>query len=193
MHSIDASVIEAIEFAAQRHLGQFRKGERNTPYINHPIEVVGLLVRYREHDAVLLKAAVLHDVIEDTAKTQDEIQALAQTIEEKFGRAVLEVVREVSDDKNLPFLERKRLQVKNTPDLSREAKKIKIADKICNISDMMKDPPTHWSSDRKMEYLHWAEQVISGARGVNESLEAYFDQIRQKAHHTFTQNKKDQG
>lgn len=186
MQPIDARVIEAIEFAAQRHLGQFRKGKGHSPYINHPIQVAALLVRFREHDAALLKAAVLHDVIEDTAKTKAEIQALNQTIEEKFGREVLEVIQEVSDDKQLPFRERKRLQVKNTPGLSREAKKIKIADKTCNISDMMKDPPTQWSAERKLEYLHWAEQVISGARGVNRALEEHFDQVRQQAYKKFT-------
>lgn len=191
MQSIDASVIQAIEFAARQHLGQFRKGKRRSAYINHPIQVMGILIRHQENDSDLLKAAALHDVIEDTAKTREEIQGLSQTIESEFGKEVLKVVREVSDNKNLPFLERKRLQIVNTPKLSQHAKKIKIADKTCNIMDMMDDPPTHWSTDRKLEYLRWAEQVIEGARGVNPALEDYFDQTRKKAHRQFTQNNLD--
>jgi len=186
MQSIDADVIQAIEFAAQRHRGQFRKGKGNLPYINHPIQVMGVLIRHQENDADLLRAAALHDVIEDTAKTPEEIQALSQTIESEFGKQVLKVVQEVSDDKNLPFLERKRLQVINTPKLSQHARKIKIADKTCNISDMMNNPPTHWSTQRKLEYLRWAEQVIDGARGVNAALEQTFDQTREKAFMKFT-------
>ena len=188
MQSIDVSVIQAIEFAARRHRGQFRKGKRKSAYINHPIQVMSILARHQEHDSHLLKAAALHDVIEDTAKNPEEIQTLSQTIEWEFGEEVLKVVREVSDDKNLPFLERKRLQIVNTPELSQRAKKIKIADKTCNIMDMMDDPPVNWSTDRKLEYLRWAEQVIEGARGVNPALEAFFDQTRKKAYRQFTQN-----
>jgi len=187
MQSIDASVIEAIEFAANQHLGQFRKGRKQSAYINHPIQVMGVLIRHRENDSGLLKAAALHDVIEDTAKTREELEDLSQTIESEFGKEVLKVVHEVSDDKNLPFLERKRLQIINTPQLSPHAKKIKIADKTCNIMDMMNDPPTQWSTERKVEYLRWAEQVIQGARGVNPALEAYFDQILGQARRQFTQ------
>ncbi|MBS3808110.1 MAG: bifunctional (p)ppGpp synthetase/guanosine-3',5'-bis(diphosphate) 3'-pyrophosphohydrolase [Bacteroidales bacterium] len=188
MQSIDASVIEAIELAARQHQGQFRKGKRKSAYINHPIQLMGVLIRHQENDSDLLKAAALHDVIEDTAKTREEIQGLSQTIESKFGKEVLKVVREVSDDKNLPFRERKRLQIVNTPQLSQHAKKIKIADKTCNIMDMMDDPPTNWSTDRKLEYLYWAEQVIEGARGVNPALEDYFDQTRKQAYRQYTQD-----
>jgi len=188
MQSIDASVIEAIELAARQHQGQFRKGKRKAAYINHPIQLMGVLIRHQENDSDLLKAAALHDVIEDTAKTREEIEGLSQTIESKFGKEVLKVVREVSDDKNLPFPERKRLQIVNTPKLSQHAKKIKIADKTCNIIDMMDDPPSNWSTDRKLEYLRWAEQVIEGARGVNPALEDYFDQTRKQAYRHYTRD-----
>jgi len=188
MQSIDANVIQALEFAARRHRGQFRKGIKKSAYINHPIQVMSVLVRHQEHDSNLLKAAALHDVIEDTAKNPEEIQTLSQTIEWEFGEEVLKVVHEVSDDKNLPFLERKRLQIVNTPELSQRAKKIKIADKTCNIMDMMDDPPVNWSTDRKLEYLRWAEQVIEGARGSNPALEAFFDQTRKKAYRQFIQD-----
>jgi guanosine-3',5'-bis(diphosphate) 3'-pyrophosphohydrolase len=60
-------ILRALEFAAGRHRIQFRKGEDKTPYINHPIQVANLLANEGgENDPVLLIAAILHDVIEDT-------------------------------------------------------------------------------------------------------------------------------
>ncbi len=177
-------VFKALEFAAVRHKHQVRKGEVKIPYINHPINVVTLLTEYEENETNLLSAAALHDVIEDTAKGKNEIDELSKIIKEEFGDKVLEIVLEVSDDKTLPYQERKRLQIKNTPFLSNEGKKLKISDKICNIRDMMKHPPTDWSADRKATYLEWAKNVIEGARGVNPNMEAYFDKIIQKAYHS---------
>jgi len=181
MSQVDAIVIRAIDFAAQRHSGQTRKGKKQSPYINHPIKVMNLLVAHQETGADLLMAAVLHDVIEDTAGTEPEIRELSGIIRENFGQRVLEIVQEVSDDKNLPFQERKRLQVINTPGISDEAKKIKIADKTCNLIDMMEDPPANWSNERKVQYAEWAARVIDGARGVNAGLEKAFDTIRRQA------------
>lgn len=181
MSYVDAIIIRAIDFAAQRHSGQTRKGKKQSPYINHPIKVMKLLAMHQETGANLLMAAVLHDVIEDTAKTDGEIQELSAIIRENFGQRVLDIVQEVSDDKNLPYQERKRLQVINTPRLSEEAKKIKIADKTCNLIDMMEDPPQNWSNERKLQYVEWAGQVIEGARGVNPGLEKEFDATRQQA------------
>jgi guanosine-3',5'-bis(diphosphate) 3'-pyrophosphohydrolase len=181
MSQVDAIVIRAIDFAAQRHSGQIRKGKQQSPYINHPIRVMKLLVMHQETEADLLMAAVLHDVIEDTAKTDREIQELSGIIRKNFGQGVLDIVREVSDDKTLPFQERKRLQVINTPGLSEEARKIKIADKTCNILDMMEDPPENWPNERKLQYVEWAGLVIDGARGVNPGLEKEFDATRQQA------------
>ncbi len=170
-------VIKAIEFSAERHAGQKRKGKKQTPYINHPVKVVSLLAEYGESDLELLAAAALHDVIEDTAREKEEINKLSAIIEQKFGNKVLNLVLEVSDDKSLPYQERKRLQIIHTSSLSSSAKKLKIADKICNIQDLREDPPDEWPQSRKIKYIEWAEKVIKGARGVNPGLENYFDQI----------------
>jgi guanosine-3',5'-bis(diphosphate) 3'-pyrophosphohydrolase len=175
-------VIRAIEFAAQRHSGQTRKGNKKSPYINHPIKVVSLLLHFNENDADLLSAAALHDVIEDTARGDREIQQLEQIIERRFGKKVLDIIREVTDDKQLAFKERKQKQIQDTPRLSDGAKKIKIADKICNITDLKEDPPVGWSNERKNKYIEWAERVIEGARGVNRKLEAHFDIISREAY-----------
>jgi len=190
METIDAKVIHAIAFAAERHNGQFRKGKEGAPYINHPIQVMEVLIRHGDCDSDLLMAAALHDVIEDTAKNQQEIESLGEEIKKAFGDSVLKLVREVSDDKNLPFRERKRLQVVNTPGITPKAKKIKIADKTCNIMDMMKHPPVEWDVQRKLEYLDWAGQVIDGARGVNPALEGNFDQTWDEAYRQFSDSGK---
>jgi guanosine-3',5'-bis(diphosphate) 3'-pyrophosphohydrolase len=182
MSLIHLKVILAIEFAANQHTGQRRKGSLGSPYINHPIKVVSLLLKYEEYNSDLLSAAALHDVVEDTAQGEEEKQRLIRSIEEVFGSKVLQIVREVTDDKNLPFHERKEKQIENTPSLSEEAKKIKIADKICNIQDIIEDPPTGWSKERKNTYLDWAGKVIEGAKGVNEQLENYFETIRREAY-----------
>ena len=179
-------VITALEFAAQRHKGQTRKGKNKSPYINHPISVMSTLSKFGEDSENLLAAAALHDVIEDTAKQKEEIARLSSIIEDRFGSIVLKIVLEVSDDKSLPYQERKHLQVINTPQLSDDAKKLKIADKTCNISDLMMDPPLGWSKERKIAYLEWAKQVIEGARGVNYKLEKHFDAMVQESYNKLT-------
>lgn len=184
MRCIKESVIRAIEYAAERHSGQIRKGNTKSPYINHPIKVVSLLLRFHEDDSKLLSAAALHDVIEDTAKGEEETRKLEKIIEEQFGSKVLRIVQEVSDDKQLPFKERKKKQIEDTPYLSNEAKKIKIADKICNITDLKADPPVGWSKERKITYIEWAGKVIQGAGGVNKALEKYFNKISKEAYET---------
>ncbi|MDA3953029.1 MAG: HD domain-containing protein [Bacteroidales bacterium] len=173
----NAKIIEAIYFAGVRHKDQTRKGLGRIPYINHPIQVAKVLSDFGENDDDLIKSALLHDVIEDTTKNEKEIKELSNIILEKFGEIVLLTVLEVSDNKSLPVEERKKLQVVNTPKLSDSAKKLKIADKICNILDIKNDPPVNWSLKRKLSYLDWANKVVSGAKGVNKKLDHYFDQV----------------
>jgi len=118
----------------------------------------------------VLVAAILHDTIEDTETTRAELESL-------FGKAVANVGAEVTDDKSLPKAERKRLQIEHAPHLSREAKLVKLADKICNVQDVAKDPPKDWPLSRRQEYFDWAKAVVDGLRGVSAPLEAKFDQL----------------
>ena len=171
------NISEALAFATERHKNQFRKGAGRIPYINHPIAVLKLLSKFGETDSDLLISALLHDVIEDTTKNDEEIKYLSAVIIEKFGKNVLLTVLEVSDNKNLPVEDRKRLQVLNTPNLSGRAKKLKIADKICNILDIKNNPPESWSLERKLRYLDWAKQVVEGAQGLNKELDHYFEKV----------------
>ncbi|HEX8565283.1 MAG TPA: HD domain-containing protein [Pyrinomonadaceae bacterium] len=166
-----AKLLAAFKFAADKHRDQRRKGAHQPPYINHLIEVTEQLVRVGKiEDINILVAAVLHDTVEDTKTTKEEIA-------EKFGERVSEIVMEVTDDKNLPKAERKEKQVEHAPNLSTEAKQIKLSDKTSNIREIAVDSPADWSKGRKLEYLAWGERVVNaGLRGVNADLEKLFDE-----------------
>ncbi len=161
-------MITAAVYAAEKHKYQRRKGYNQIPYINHPLKVSKLLSDCGENDEDLLIAALLHDIIEDTDATVDDIT-------QEFGNVVSGMVVEVTDDKELPYSIRKELQVKNAPGHSIGAKKLKIADKICNIRDIL-SYPLDWSTERKLTYLDWAQQVVKGCEGVNQDLEKVFYQ-----------------
>lgn len=168
-------LLRALAFAADKHQHQRRKGRGKLPYVNHLIRVTDMLWRAGGvRDVSVLVAALLHDTIEDTKTTPDEIESL-------FGTDVLSVVLEVTDDKSLPKAQRKHLQVEHTPHLSRRAKLIKLADKIDNVTDISRDPPHNWSHARLAEYVTWAEAVVAGVRGVNPALEARFDAVVREA------------
>jgi guanosine-3',5'-bis(diphosphate) 3'-pyrophosphohydrolase len=124
-------------------------------------------------EVATLVAAVLHDTIEDTCTTGEEL-------EELFGPEVRRLVEEVTDDKALPKSDRKRLQVEHASALSARAKMIKLADKIANARDVVRDPPADWPLSRRREYLDWTERVVAGCRGANQALEAYYDEVLSK-------------
>lgn len=164
-------LLHAASFAADKHKAQRRKGSDAQPYINHPLEVANILANIgRIEDFDILIAAVLHDTIEDTETTKEELTAL-------FGERVCGFVLEVADDKSLPKAVRKQLQIEHAPHLSIEAKQIKLADKISNIRDVTENPAIGWDDDRKRKYVDWGVAVVAGLRGVNHELEAYFDEV----------------
>ena len=171
MNDGPALILDAAAFAADKHRTQRRKDKAASPYINHPIGLAALLANDGGvTDARVLAAALLHDTIEDTETTPAEL-------EERFGPAIKDIVLEVTDDKSLPKAERKQLQVEHAPHISHEAKLVKLADKICNLRDILASPPADWSSSRKREYFEWANDVVGGLRGTNASLEAIFDDL----------------
>ena len=121
-------------------------------------------------DLTTLIAAVLHDTIEDTATTGEEL-------EQRFGHEVRLLVEEMTDDKRLPKAERKRLQVEHARVASHRAKLIKLGDKICNVRDVTHAPPDGWSAERRREYLDWTAEVVSGCRGASAELERRYDSL----------------
>ncbi len=169
-----ALITKAVDFAADKHRGQSRKDVANTPYINHPISLARLLTNDGGiTDTNVIAAALLHDTVEDTDATVEDIGEI-------FGKEIRDIVMEVTDDKSLPSPERKRLQIEHASKISHEAKLVKIADKICNLQDITISPPVKWSLDRKREYFDWAKEVIDELRGTNEKLERVFDEVYSK-------------
>jgi len=162
-------LLEALQFAAIKHQYDRRAGYDRLPYINHLIKVTNCLAnRIGERDEALLLASVLHDIVEDTEVTVEEL-------EQRFGREVAEIVSELTDDMNLPYEERKRQQVAQAPKLSLKARKIRLADKASNLRDIF-SYPIDWSLEKKAAYLHNSEQVAERIKGDNPQLDAWFDE-----------------
>ena len=162
-------LIDALAFAADKHRTQRRKDPEASPYINHPIALARVLsVEGRVRDVKVLAAAVLHDTLEDTKTTYEELH-------ERFGPAIAGIVREVTDDKTLLPAERKRLQIEHASELSKRARLVKLADKISNLRDLTLNAPSEWSLQRRRDYFDWAKKVIDKVRGTNKRLERAFD------------------
>ncbi len=169
--SAHALIVRAAHFAADRHRDQRRKGSRNTPYINHPLEVAERLVVIGGVDAPeLIAAAILHDTIEDTETTRAELA-------ERFGNEVAALVAELTDTPGQTWQQRKRMEIEHSATISDGAKMIKLSDKTSNVTDTVNNPPGDWSISRRRDYLEFASLVADGCRGVNSALEAEFDRV----------------
>ncbi|MCI0353349.1 MAG: HD domain-containing protein [Acidobacteriales bacterium] len=164
-------VLAALAFAAHKHRDQRRKDLNASPYINHPIALATLLSNEAKvSDPLVITSAILHDTVEDTDTTPQELQV-------QFGAAIAAIVMEVTDDKRLLKAERKRLQVETAPALSHQARLVKLADKICNLRDVHASPPADWNLQRRREYFDWAKAVIDRMRGTHAELERLFDAV----------------
>jgi (p)ppGpp synthase/HD superfamily hydrolase len=166
-------IMAAARFAAEKHAQQKRKGENGEPYFNHLLEVAELIAASSPHlDVELIMAAFLHDTVEDTSVTLQELK-------QRFGKDVADLVAEVTDDKSLPKETRKQLQVEHTPEKSSRAQTLKLADKISNLRAIISSPPVGWSLERKQQYFEWARQVVSGIASPNQFLKSEFDKAYQ--------------
>lgn len=160
-------LVNAINFSAIKHRNQRRKNQEKSPYINHPIEVTAFLTNAGITDVNILMAAVLHDTIEDTGTSYEEISL-------QFGSDVAETVMECSDDKSLDKVQRKKLQIEHAESISTAARLVKMSDKLSNMKDLMHNPPTHWSKTEIVGYVVWSYYVVQklkGAKGLNSYLE----------------------
>lgn len=169
VHEQDMSaLLRALLFAAEKHQSQRRKDSGGTPYINHPVQVAEIICRIGGvADLTTLMGALLHDTVEDTDATEDLIESL-------FGYNVAALVMEVTDDKSLPKAERKHYQIAHAEKLSARAALVKLADKICNIGDVIDNPPQGWTVQRRLEYLDWSERVVNNIPDKNSALESYY-------------------
>ncbi|KAG8001174.1 Guanosine-3' [Nibea albiflora] len=171
MNSDAVLLLETVHFAAEKHRNQRRKDAEQTPYINHPVGVARILSHEGGiTDIEVLQAALLHDTVEDTDTTPAELEA-------KFGPIVARIVQEVTDDKSLPKQERKRQQVEHAPHCSRQAKLVKLADKLYNLRDLNRCTPVGWTAERVQEYFVWACEVVKGLRGTSSALEEKLDEL----------------
>ena len=168
-------ILAAARFAAEKHAQQRRKGAGAEPYVNHLIEVAQLVsIGVAEPDVALVQAALLHDTIEDTDTT-------AQELIDRFGNDVAAMVLEMTDDKRLPKAERNRLQIEHAPTITARAQVIKLADKISNLRSLLISPPADWDYERKRQYFEWARQVVDALSAPNAVLLAEFERVYGRA------------
>ena len=150
-------VLRAARFAAAKHRDQRRKNG-DIPYINHPIRVASTLwVDGEVRDGTTLAAALLHDTIEDTDTTREEL-------EQEFGAEITSVVLEVTDDKSQSKTDRKRAQIAHGPHVTVAARHVKLADKIDNLRDLADRPPRNWTPERVQGYFCWSHDVVDSLR-----------------------------
>ena len=149
-------LLDATNYAAEAHCNQRRKGADKRPYVNHCIWVSQAVAACGDVHATVhvLCAAMLHDTVEDTSVSDEALR-------QRFGDTIADLVAEVTDDRTLPKATRKALQVEHAGGISAGACLIKIADKISNVRDLALDPPPDWSRSRVLEYVYWAERVVS--------------------------------
>lgn len=177
-HIAEVRLLEAVDFSADKHRFQRRKDEHATPFINHPIKVAYRLTAAGESDVTMLMAALLHDTIEDTETTAEELSM-------KFGQEVADIVLELTNEDHLSREEQQRQQLLRARDRSERARKIKLADKVCNVFDILHHPPQGWSKTQKMDYIRHAGQLVDLIRGTQPVLEQAFDELYRQASERF--------
>ena len=167
-------ILKALAFAAHKHRDQKRKDVKASPYINHPIALADVLCNEGGiTDENVLCAALLHDTVEDTKTTSEELTQV-------FGKLISGIVMEVTDNKRIAKAKRKHLQIEHAAHASHQAKLVKLADKISNLRDIVASPPVGWNIQRKQKYFDWAKEVIDQVSGTNADLEMIFDGIYKK-------------
>ena len=166
-----ADLLRALEFAAERHSQQRRKGPSGVPYVNHLIEVASLLAGLAEvEDTDILIAAVLHDVLEDTKTTPEEIAT-------RFGERVLQLVSHLSDDKSQARAVRRQLVLEHLQSAEIAVKLIKLADLCSNIQSL----PADWTSERRQEYLDWSARAADLCHGTSPALDRLYEERASRA------------
>lgn len=159
--------MKAVLFATKAHGVQKRKNEAGDPYITHPIEVAvrlrdAYIATKTEVDYDVIIAAILHDVVEDTPATLKEVAI-------EFGDRVGGIVSQVTDDKSLPKLRRKQIQLEIAPKISTGAALVKMADKWHNCKDLKTDPPKGWSDKEVEYYMYWSYAICNSIRDAHEN------------------------
>lgn len=157
-------VLRAAFFSGEKHKDQRRRDVSETPYINHPLEVAYILMEEGGiTDAPTLAAALLHDTIEDTNTTREELLMV-------FGKEVSDLVVELTDLKTTAPEDKKMRELEHAHHLSSKAKQIKLADKTANIRDLVTMPPAHWDLQRKADYFEFAAEIAKAVSDASPEL-----------------------
>jgi len=146
-------IATAVAYAAQLHDGQTRKGAVGIAYTHHLAEVATLVGAFGG-TAAAIAAAWLHDAVEDTAATLDDIRA-------RLGDEVAGYVAEVTDDPALKGDARRAAQIASAPSKSPMAALIKAADQTSNLRSIISSPPG-WDDDKRDRYVAKASAVVAG-------------------------------
>lgn len=128
---------KAIHFSVRVHQmdQDQRRKIKSTPYITHPISVGLILARVGAEEDIVV-AGILHDTVEDSHKDK---KVTVKEIEKEFGGNVARMVGDVTEDKNLPWLERKRKALEHISHMQKDSQLVKSADVLHNITDYIHD------------------------------------------------------
>lgn len=158
---------EALVFTNRWHLTQVRKDLEQTPYISHLLAVASMVLE-RGGDEDVAIAALLHDTVEDT-------ECLPEYIEDMFGEEVLKIVLELSEDKSLSKLERKKAYAKSVEFMSEAAVLVSYCDKLHNLQSYCKSPEL-FGDFQKEFYQDLIPEYDKRILNVNE-MESLFNKL----------------
>ncbi len=154
-------VLGAVVFAAKKHKDQVKSDGQKTPYIIHPIEVADFVMRVGHvYSQEVLIAALLHDVMDETGATYEEISHL-------YGSQVVSYVQEMTSKKEVSLKAQKKEQIMSAFNQTPSVAIIKLSDKLSNLVTLSKTPPSSWSRDRIDLYFQWAQSVIENLPEAN--------------------------
>lgn len=163
------NIERAKELAIERHGGEVRPNLGREPKINH-IEEVARLVRESGGSESEEASAWLHDIVEDTDTTIEEILEL-------FGKEIAELVDGLTDPPEfsaMPLALRKSQQAQRLSLKSDEVKRIKLCDQISNVRSVVNDPPLDWDKRKCLEYIQGAKKIFDVSYRVSEYLDKDF-------------------
>lgn len=158
-------IARAVALAKEGHAGQVRKGPNSLAYTHHLAEVAALVAAFDGSEAAVA-AAWLHDAVEDTETTLEEIET-------GFGPEIAGYVAEVTDDRSLSTEERRVAQIASASSKSPMAALIKAADQTSNLRSIISSPPG-WDEEKRSKYIGKAQSVVAGLQ-IPGGLRAAFD------------------
>lgn len=150
-NSLDEDSKSALAYAAMKHQGQTRSGGQ--PYITHPERVAQYIKQYKQSHNLdaLLSAAYLHDTVEDTDTTHEDLEKL-------FGGLVAALVKELTSDKEeISKMGKAEYLTRKMIGMSSWALVIKLADRLDNVQDIATAKTPEW----RQRYKRETEQVLS--------------------------------